>query len=337
MATTPWNPSYRGTSRLQYRPLGRTGLDVSEIGFGTWGIGGPVDGVPAYGPADDEESAEALRMAYELGVNLYDTSDLYGAGHSEKVLGETFKDARSNILIATKVGMSAVGGVREFSPENIKRSLADSLKRLGTDYVDLYQLHGPTMDELQSNPEILATMDSLCREGSIRAFGVSVNSPGDGLVAVNKLGVGCIQVNFNLVDQRALVNGLLSLCQEKQVGVIIRTPLCFGFLTGAYGSDTKFSAGDHRSDWPETQREVWAEAGQRFAGAIGQDGQKQTEAQVALRYCLSYSGVSTAIPGMLTREHVEENLQASDMGPLSRDELTEIEAIYKENVFFVRG
>ena len=238
---------------MKYRRLRSTGLQVSEIGFGAWGIGGVANGAIAYGPTDDQESKRALRRAYHLGVNFYDTSGLYGYGHSERLIGEVLKDVRDRVIITTKVGFLDADGAQDFSPKHIRQSLAASLKRLQTDYVDLYQLHSPPIDALGRDESILSALRSLEQEGSVRAIGISVRSPDDGLVAINRFGLSCIQVNFNLVDQRALSNGLFDLCRKQGVGVIVRTPLCFGLLTGRYSPESKFGPGDHRSSWSSAQ------------------------------------------------------------------------------------
>lgn len=321
---------------MKYRKLGCTGLKVSEIGFGAWGIGGPVEDMPAYGLTDDYESSAALWLAYSSGVNFYDTSNVYGRGHSEEIIGQTFEGVRDQVLLATKVGMQSGNGLREFSYDHIQRSLQESLTRLRTNYVDLYQLHGPTISDLEENLDSLSALESLRSNRVIRAFGISVNSPDEAVELITKFDFNCIQVNFNLVDQRASINGLLDLCRKRDVGVIIRTPLCFGFLTGVYSSDIDFPPEDHRSSWSDKQIMIWSKAGKQFANALNARGLEQSEAQVALRYCLSYTSVSTVIPGMLTRNHVSENILASQMGRFSKSELSKIESIYKDNVFFIR-
>jgi aryl-alcohol dehydrogenase-like predicted oxidoreductase len=319
---------------MKYRLLGATGLRVSEIGFGGWGIGGSGNGALAYGPTEDSESKLALRRAFELGVNFYDTSDFYGFGHSEELIGEALKEVRSQVIIATKVGLVDPIGAQDFSPHHIRQSAEGSLRRLQTDYIDLYQLHSPSMDVLGQDDQILAVLHSLQTEGKIRTLGISVRSPDDGLVAVTRFGFQAIQVNFNLVDQRAAVNGLLTLCEKQDVGVIVRTPLCFGFLTGQYSAADPFDPFDHRSRWSPEQVQRWAEAYPLFSSVLIKR-EMQTQAQFALRFCLSYQSVSTAIPGMLTREHVEENVLASNLGGLSQNELLPIMKIYQENQFFL--
>lgn len=317
---------------MNYRQLGATGLKVSEIGFGTWGLGGASSGAIAYGPTDDKESDTALRRAFDLGINFYDTSDLYGYGHSEELLGRAFKSVRTRVIIASKVGFLNASGQQDFSPQHIKTAVEGSLRRLQTDYVDLYQLHNPPVDLLERDDGALRTLEVLKTEGKIRAMGISVRSPDEALVAVREYGFKSIQVNFNMVDQRALENGLMELRDREKIGLICRTPLCFGFLTGKYFEDTEFDNLDHRSTWPVRQRVVWANAYRSFIAVA--NNQDQTRSQFALRFCLSYP-FSSVIPGMLNHEQVEENVVASRLGCLTEKELLGIKAIYLANTFFL--
>lgn len=328
-----WNRNWQAISKMEYRALGRTGLKVSEIGFGTWGIGGTSKGSIAYGPTDDKESKTALRLAFEFGVTFYDTSDLYGYGHSERLLGAVFRKRRRRVVVASKVGFLRQSGEQDFSPQHIRRSVEGSLRRLQTDYLDVYQLHDPPIDRLDRDERIVRTMEELKTEGKIRAVGISVRSPDDGVVAIRRWRFECLQVNFNMVDQRAVSNGLLDLCQAEGVGVICRTPLCLGFLTGQYTERTVFDTQDHRRAWPEEQIGVWANAHRSFAPVLRTTG--QTPAQLALRFCLSYPAVSTAIPGMLTVSQVEDNVVASRFGPLPAVERLAVERVARETSFFV--
>jgi aryl-alcohol dehydrogenase-like predicted oxidoreductase len=321
-------------SQMRYRSLGTTGLRVSEIGFGAWGIGGNSKGAIAYGPTSDEESRRALRRAFDEGVTFFDTADFYGFGHSEELIGAALAGLRSQVVIATKVGMLDAQGAQDFSPAYIRRAAELSLRRLGTDYIDLYQLHSPPVGLLEENDGILGCMEALQREGDIRAFGMSARNPDEALTAVKKLGIKCVQVNFNLLDQRALENGLFDLCLEHSVGVIVKTPLCFGFLSGKYAPSDDFGPTDHRNRWNPAQRAKWAGAYRLFASALCSDPE-QTPAQFALRFCLSFPAVSTVIPGMLTPAHVEENIRASDFDSLLDSERSAIMSIYREQEFFL--
>ncbi|OGO30606.1 MAG: hypothetical protein A2Z29_11585 [Chloroflexi bacterium RBG_16_56_11] len=318
---------------MNYRELGKTGIKVSEIGFGTWGIGGNAGGAIGYGPTDDQESKAALKKAYELGVNFYDTADLYGYGHSEELIGETFENHRKDIIIASKVGFLDFVGKQDFSSSHIKKALEASLRRLRTDYIDLYQLHSPPVTVLVNDPAILNTLTSLKQEGKIRAVGISVRAPDEGITVVNRFDVDAIQVNLNLVDQRALENGLLNTCEKERTGVIVRTPLCYGFLTGEYHADSLFSPQDQRRKWSQQQIERWANAYKLFIENLTHK-EKDTNVRLALRFCLSCPGVSTVIPGMLTPEQVEENVASSRSGALGTSDFRRVVDTYRKNVFF---
>jgi len=318
---------------MRYRTLGSTGLRVSEIGFGTWGLGGNAHGAVAYGPTDDAQSLRALGAALDAGINFFDTADFYGFGHSEQVVGAALKAVRSRVVIASKAGMLDAAGTQDFSPRHLRSALERSLARLGTDYIDLYQLHSPPLELLRRDDAVRSELQRFKDEGKIRAFGLSARSPEDAAVAVSELGFQCIQANFNLVDQRALESGLFAACAQRGAGMIARTPLCFGFLTGRYAA-AEFDRHDHRNRWSAEQRSRWAGAMALFVSAMAQRP-GQTPAQFALRFCLSFPAVSTAIPGMLTEAHVGENAAASDLGPLAEREVAEIAGVYREHSFFV--
>jgi aryl-alcohol dehydrogenase-like predicted oxidoreductase len=314
---------------VRQRRLGRSGLAVSEIGFGAWGIGGNKDGAVAYGPTDEAQSLDALAAALDSGINFFDTADLYGFGESERLIGQALSGRRGQIVIATKAGMLDPDGRQDFAPAHLARSLESSLARLRTDYVDLYQLHGPSPDQLGG---ILEVMERLRRDGKARAIGISLRSPEEGERALALYPFDAVQVNFNLLDQRALDSGLMERCQQQGAGIIVRTPLCFGFLTGEYSATQDFHASDHRSRWNLEQRRVWSSAYELFSGV---KGRSDTPAQFALRFCLSFDAVSSVIPGMLTREHVRENAAAADGAVLAAAETNRIREIYRSHRFFV--
>jgi len=325
----PRNASWRATTRVRQRRLGRSGLAVSEIGFGAWGIDGNKDGAVAYGPTNEAQSLDALAAALDSGINFFDTADLYGFGESERLLGIAFSGRRDRVVIASKSGMLDPAGRQDFAPAHIAASLEGSLKRLRSDYVDLYQLHGPSPEQLEG---ILEVMERLRRDGKARAIGISLRSPEEGERALALYPFDAVQVNFNLLDQRAIDTGLMERCKERGAGVIVRTPLCFGFLTGEYSPTQDFDATDHRSRWNLEQRRVWSSAYELFSGV---KGRSDTPAQFALRFCLSFDAVSSAIPGMLTRQHVEENAGAADGAVLAAADTNRIREIYRSHRFFV--
>lgn len=315
---------------MKYRKLGSTGIEVSEIGFGTWGLGGN-----SYGPVDDNVSRAALRVAFDSGITFYDTSDLYGNGHSEEVLGDALHDVRDKIIIATKVGTLPHTGFympQDFSSEHIRCGLEASLTRLRTDYIDLYQLHSPTVEILRQNGQIFTTLQTLKEAGKIRAYGISVRSPDDGVVAIKEFGFETIQVNFNLIDHRSIQNGLLDLAKNENRGIIVRTPLCFGYLTGKLHGNEKFEGVDHRANWPVEQLQRWAKSPDLFS--FLNQGKNRTPAQLALRFCLDHESVSTIIPGMTNCNEVRENVQTSNMSALNQEEMSQIKMIYNSNIFY---
>lgn len=312
---------------MKYRKLGKLGIEVSEIGFGCWGIGGNKNGAIAYGETDDRQSLAALNAAIENGVTFFDTADLYGFGHSEKLLGQAIKNHRDEVVIASKFGLHES---ENSYPSKLEKYLDASLARLNTDYIDLYQWHSPNSIQFNRADDYLAVLEKLVEKGKIRAYGISLKSPEDGKTAIEK-GFACIQLNFSLLDQRAIEFGIFDLCLQENIGVIVRTPLVFGFLTGEVVGE--FDEFDHRRNWSAEQRDLWMNAIQSFDSLL--EKKEQTPAQFALRYCLSESAVSTTIPGMLTIEHVLENTKASELGALSFSERCEVEKIYCQSEFFV--
>jgi len=315
---------------MRTRKLEKSGLAVSEIGFGTWGIGGYVAGA-SYGVTDDRQSLAALRRAADLGINFFDTADAYGDGHAETLLGEVF-GASDAVRIATKAGHPRFGGPQDFSPAHLRRSVEGSLGRLRREKIDLLQLHNPPLELLHADPEILATLDALENEGKIAAWGLSLKTPAEALAAIDAFAPVCVQANFNLADQRALETGLLDRALAADVGVIVRTPLAFGFLSGKLAADAVFPEGDHRRNWPAERIRQWADAGRSLAGDIAAQA-GQTLAQIALRFCLSHPAVSVAIPGMLAAAEVRENAAASDFGALDPADVARIRAAYADSAF----
>lgn len=319
---------------MNYRTFGKTGIKVSEIGFGTWGVGGATeDGANSYGQTNDVESLECLARAFDLGVTFYDTSNIYGYGHSEELLAQAFKDKRDKVVIASKVGFVKHGGPHDLRGSYIREQIEGTLKRLQTDYVDVYQLHSPPMDQLRATPDAVSTMLDLKKEGKIRAYAISVKNPGDAVVAINEFGVEIVQVNFNMIDQRALEQGAFDAAKKAGAGIIARTPLAFGFLSGQV-KDLNFASDDHRSTWSKEQLQRWQEAPDMFS--FINRNPNRTATQLALQFCLGFGAISTVIPGMLHLNEVEEDISASGLPVLTAEELANIELVYRQNEFFVR-
>jgi aryl-alcohol dehydrogenase-like predicted oxidoreductase len=318
------------------RVLGRTGLAVSEVGFGGWAIGGNAFG-NSYGPTDDAESKRAIRRAYDLGCNFFDTADVYGHGHSEELLGEALQDVRDKVVIATKVGGNFYNRdihplMRDRVAQSVGKPLAEfpdgaplpvthdanftsgyvrfaverSLERLRTTWIDLLQLHNPPIN-LISSMDTYAVLEDLKREGLIRSYGVSVHPPEEGLAAVNATMPDTVQIVYNLARREA-EDAFLAAARAANVGVIAREPLANGFLAGRYHADSSWPAGDIRARMPRPYVAQVTALGQRVRELAEKSG--LSAAQLALKFVLDRPEIGCAIVGMKTVQQVEENLNA---------------------------
>ena len=320
--------------KMKYRRLGKTGFLVSEIGFGAWGIGGVTPGPTSYGETDDLTSLSALETAIDCGINFFDTSNIYGHGHSENLLGQAFAHRREQVIIATKAGFIDFESQPDFTAGAIKKSLEGSLSRLRTSYVDLLQLHNPSAQWLKDHPTTLKALSTLLSEGKVKAIGISVKRPEDAFSLLDLFPFQSIQANFNMMDIRVITSGLLKKISATGIGLIARTPLAFGFLAKSMTGEEVFDAQDHRSRWSRTQIQTWANGANDLL-ACCEESQHVSPAQIAIRYCLSYQQVSTTIPGMLTPEEVKLNSAASFAGGLAHQECADIEAIHNGRSFII--
>jgi aryl-alcohol dehydrogenase-like predicted oxidoreductase len=299
---------------VQYRKLGRTGIEVSEIGYGAWGIGGAQ-----WGGADDDESVQALNRAIDLGVNFIDTALAYGEGRSERVVGQVVRERSERVYVATKVPPKnliwpAPPGVpveEAFPAAHVRACAERSLANLGLERIDVLQLH-VWSDEWTDQGDWRDAVDELRSAGKIGFFGVSINDhqPSNGVRLVESGAADTVQVIYNVFDQSP-EDELFPACREHGVGVIARVPLDEGALTGSIGPDTEFAEGDFRESYfrGDRKREV-----QEHVRAITADlGIAEHElAEIALRFVLSEPTISTVIPGMRSLRNVERNVAVSD-------------------------
>jgi aryl-alcohol dehydrogenase-like predicted oxidoreductase len=306
-----------------YRRLGRTGLMVSEAGFGGWPIGGQ-----GWGDVRDEESLAALQKAFELGVNFFDTADVYGHGHSEELIGQALGEVRDRVLIGTKAGADFTQGEparHNYRPAYIREALERSLERLRTSYVDVYQLHNPPQ-KLAKEDAVWETLAGLRQSGAVRHFGVSARTANDAL-AYLRAERACgepgrfgdtLQVAYNMIEQEAATKGVFVEAVRQDWGVIARVPLASGLLAGKYEAGHYFPPSDWRSMWsPATLAEKVRRVEElRFLARPG-----RSLAQTALAFVLSEPAVSTVISGAKTAAQVAENAAASKLAPLSDEEL----------------
>ncbi|WP_210586837.1 aldo/keto reductase [Streptomyces sp. GESEQ-35] len=321
------------------RTLGRTGIEVSALGFGCWAIGGEwqdPDGQPlGWGRVDDEESVRAVRRALDLGVTFFDTADTYGTGHSERVLGRALGKRRADVVVATKWGnvfdeetRTLTGG--DDSPAYARRALTASLRRLDTDYVDLYQLHLSDADPEQA-AELRDTCEEFVQEGLIRSYAWSTDDPARAAVFAEGAHCAAVQHRLNILQDAP---EMLALCEELGLASINRSPLAMGLLTGKRAAGQAIEAGDIRSTPP-----TWLPG---FAAGAGADPEwlgrvdalkdiltsgGRTLAQGALAWIWARSPRTVPIPGFRTVVQAEENAGAIAQGPLTAAQLTEIDGI----------
>jgi aryl-alcohol dehydrogenase-like predicted oxidoreductase len=312
---------------MQRRPLGRTGLQVSEIGFGAWAVGGNAHG-NSYGPTVDADSVAAIRTAADLGVNFFDSADVYGWGHSEEVLGQALEDRRDEVFLATKVGGDFYhGGVRmNFDPGYIAFALERSLQRLRTNHVDLYQLHNPPA-ELMGDPEAYEVFEDLKAEHKIEHYGVSVHEPFEASLCLEAGKPEVLQIPFSLFRQE-WIGEVLDDARKAGVGIIAREPLGNGFLTGRIERGATFPPGDIRHHWPPSMVAGRSAAAASLSFLVKPN---RTMTQAALRFVLAFPEVSVAIPGAKTVAQVVENAGSSDAPPLNVAEIQEARSLYAKD------
>ena len=308
---------------MRYRRLGRTNLQVSEVGFGAWAIGGNKHG-HSYGPTDNAASLRTIAQALDLGCTFFDTADLYGHGLSEKLLGQALEKRRQECVIATKVGGDFYHGPfhQNFDADYLRFALDKSLERLRTDYIDVYQLHNPPLMMLERGAHY-AIMEELKQTGKIRHYGVSVHDAYEGIMAIETGKPDVIQVAYSMLRQDPREE-LFAIAQEHDVGLIIREPLANGMLTGKYTDATTFGEGDMRRDWPEGFLTLQAKLAEkaRFLATP-----ERTLAQAALRFVLDAAAVSVVIPGMKTVAQALENVAVSELPGLTDEEHAAIHSL----------
>ncbi len=315
---------------MKYRELGRTGWKVSEISFGAWAIGA------MWGKVDDKESVAALHKALDLGINFFDTADVYGGGRSERLLGQLRKERKETFYIATKAGRRLNPHTSEgYNRENLIGFVEDSLHNLQTDCLDLVQLHCPPT-EVYYRPEVFEALDGLVKAGKIRHYGVSVQKVEEGLKALEYPGIQSVQIIFNMFRHRP-AELFFPEAKRRRVGILARVPLASGMLTGRMTRETTFSNDDHRNfnregalfDKGETfsgvDYELSLEIVDQLRGLLPQGA---TMAQFALRWILMFDAVTCAIPGGKRPSQVEDNARALDLPPLSDAVMEQVRQIY---------
>ena len=319
---------------MQYRPLGRTGWNVSTISFGAWAIGG------TWGPVQDDESLAALETAIDKGVNFIDTADVYGDGRSERLVAKLKKSRKEEIIVATKAGRrlnphTAAG----YNRANLTVFVERSLKNLSVDALDLLQLHCPPT-EVYYSPEVFGVLDDLVKAGKLRNYGVSVEKVEEALKAIEYPNVQTIQIIFNIFRMRP-ADLFFQEAKRRKVGILARVPLASGMLTGKMTRDTKFDADDHRTF--NRNGEAF-DRGETFSGVDYNTAIDAVDAlrplvpagmtmtQFALRWIQMFDAVTCSIPGAKRPSQAEDNFSAADLPALSAETMAAVQAIYDQRI-----
>lgn len=314
---------------MEYRELGHTGWKVSTIGLGTWAMGS------MWGSVDDRDSLATLNRALDLGVNFFDTADVYG---SEPLLGKLRKQRHEPFYIATKMGMQVNPNARGYTRKNMTAFVENSLQELGVDMIDLMQLHCPPIEVY--NPEVFGILDDLVKQGKMRHYGVSVERIAEAEKAIEFPGVQSVMIIFNIFRQRP-AESFFGEAKRRGVGILARVPLASGLLTGKMTRATTFSREDHRSF--NRQGKAF-DKGETFSGVDFETGLEAVEkirplvppnatmAQMALRWILMSDAVTCTVPGARRPAQAEDNIRAADLPPLSDSTMEKIRAIYDQDI-----
>ena len=313
---------------MEYRMLGDSDLEVSVIGFGAWGIGG----FPFWSNEGDASSARAIIRSYELGINFFDTAPVYGFGHSEELLGQTLKPFRDKVIYATKCGLrwekKSLGAItKNVTRQSILEEVDQSLKRLDTDYIDLYQVHWPDVGTPQD--ETMEALLKIQQQGKVKVVGVSNYSVEQMREIMRSGKIVSLQPDYSLLN-RSIEKDIVLYCKENQIGIIAYSPLASGLLTGKYGKNTKFS------DWrgkgiigcfsgPQFEKNMEKVAQLKTMGkSIG-----KTCGQMAINWIVSQPHLTTALLGVKNEKQVEENIEALGwkLNPKQQEEINDIFAI----------
>lgn len=319
---------------MNYRPFGRTGWQVSEIGFGAWAIGAE------WGSVSEEDAIAALHAALDNGVNFIDTADVYGDGRSERLISRVLKDRSERVYVASKAGRRLSPHAPEgFTRENLTRFIERSLKNLDIDTLDLVQLHCPPY-QVYYMPEVFGYLDDLVAEGKLRYYGVSVEKVEEALKALEYPNVQSVQIIFNIFRQRP-AELFFDLAKKSQLGILARVPLASGLLSGKMNRASTFATNDHRNF--NRQGEAF-DIGETFSGVDFETGlaavdelrplvsEGATMAQFALRWILMFEAVSLAIPGAKNVQQAEDNALAADLPALSDETMAETRRIYDQYI-----
>ena len=322
---------------LKYRRLGKSDIQVSEIGFGAWTIGLDWWGKKI----EDDEAIRMLKRAYDVGINFFDTGDVYGKGKSEKLIGMAFKDMRDEVIYSTKWGYDMYNAdqighnelPQKHNVEYLQYALNQSLDRLQSNYIDVYSLHNPKMQAI-ADKELFSALDALVTIGKIKSHGVALGPAigwkEEGLHAISEHNITCLQTVYNILEQDP-GNELLKAGREKNVGIMARVPDASGILTGKVNENTTFGKNDHRS----ARKKEWiVEALKKVENMKEISNKKGWDiTQLAIKFILSHEQISVVLPTMISVEEIDKFSEISDGKYLEDHELEKITEMYLRNFY----
>ena len=320
---------------MKYRQLGNTDLSVSEVGFGVWTVG-----TSWWGKIEEPQGINLLRQAFDLGVNFFDTGDTYGEGYGEEILAKALKQQRHDIVIGTKFGYDFYTYVvreghqerpQKWTPGFVRYACEQSLRRLDTDYIDLYQLHNPKMDAIEDD-ELFDTLDELVKEGKILHYGFAIGPDigweEEGTAAVEYRDAQVMQIIYSILEQDP-ARAWFPLARERKTGLITRVPHASGMLDGTYTKDTVFEASDHRSH----RRQEWLNTSLAKIAHLDflMENMDATIGQIAIKFALSGDMVASVLPNITNIPQLTEFAAASETEDIPQEFLDQLNELYDEN------
>ena len=326
---------------MKYRKLGETDLNISEIGFGAWTVS-----TNWWGKIDEGQAIGLLTTAFDLGINFFDTADTYGTGYGEEILAKALKQKRHEMVIGTKFGYDFYANVereghqerpQNFTPEFIRYACEQSLSRLDTDYIDLYQLHNPRIDTIEDD-EVFDTLDELVKEGKLRYYGVALGPDigwfEEGEASMKERKILAMQIIYSILEQEP-ARRFFPIAEEARTGLITRVPHASGMLDGTYTKDTVFEASDHRSH----RKQLWLNDSLEKISHLDflTEGLSSTIGQVAIQFALSGSNVASVLPNITNQTQLREFVAASETESIPGEFLDRVQELYDENFYVVEA
>ena len=322
---------------MRYRRLGETALDVSEIGFGVWTVG-----TSWWGRIEESDGVRLLQQAFDLGVNLFDTADTYGEGYGERIVAKALRKQRHEIILCTKFGYDFYTHVereghrerpQNFTPEFIRYACEQSLRRLDTDYIDIYQLHNPRIEAIEDD-ELFHTLEQLVQEGKVRYAGVALGPDigwyEEGEASMRHRRIPAMQIIYSILEQQP-ARRFFPIAGEESTGLMTRVPHASGLLDGTYTKDTVFGSDDHRSH----RRRAWLEQGLKKLAHLDflMENIDATIGQIAIRFALSGRQVASVLPNITGADQLNEVVAASDVEDISEQSLQQLFELFDEDFY----